>query len=93
MSILDLLKEVPLSAVLKEKIAALEAENKALKAENAVLKEKLASRKSSGGHSKKRSRKNSLIKTPTVVFAITAPASSFARLRPDETGETGRNQI
>jgi hypothetical protein len=42
MSILDLLKEVPLSAVLKEKIAALEAENKALKAENAVLKEKLA---------------------------------------------------
>ena len=42
MSILDLLKEVPLSAVLKEKIATLETENKSLKSEIAIIKEKLS---------------------------------------------------
>lgn len=35
----DLLKEVPLSAVLKEKIAAFEYENASLKTENAILKD------------------------------------------------------
>ena len=45
MGILDILKEIPLSAVLKERLteqdkrmSALEAENKILKTENAVLK-------------------------------------------------------
>lgn len=41
MGILDLLKEVPLSAVLREKIISLESENKSLKEENTVLKAKL----------------------------------------------------
>lgn len=41
MGILDLLKEVPLSAVLREKIIALETENKSLKEENTILKSKL----------------------------------------------------
>ena len=38
-ALFDLLKEVPLSAVLKEKIAAMEAENGALSTENAILKD------------------------------------------------------
>ena len=42
MGLIDLLKDVPLSAVLKEKILTLEAENKSLKAENSVLNEKLS---------------------------------------------------
>ena len=42
MGIIDLLKDVPLSAVLKEKITALETENKSLKSENSVLNGKLA---------------------------------------------------
>jgi DNA-binding MarR family transcriptional regulator len=37
----DVLKEVPLSAVLREKIAAFEAENASLKTENAILKDDL----------------------------------------------------
>jgi predicted transcriptional regulator len=37
----DILKEVPLSAVLKEKITAIEAENGALKTEVAILKDDL----------------------------------------------------
>ena len=41
MGIIDLLKEVPLSAVLRENIIALETENKSLNNENAVLKMKL----------------------------------------------------
>jgi hypothetical protein len=41
MGILDLLKDIPLSAVLREKIIDIETENKALKAENAILKVKL----------------------------------------------------
>jgi len=41
MGIIDLLKEVPLSAVLSENIIALETENKSLNDENAVLKIKL----------------------------------------------------
>lgn len=41
MGILDLLKEVPLSAVLREKIVGLESENKFLKEENSLLKIKL----------------------------------------------------
>ena len=37
----DLLKETPLSVVLKEKVATIEAENAALKTENAILKDDL----------------------------------------------------
>ena len=37
----DILKEIPLSTVLKEKISALEAENASLKTENAILKDDL----------------------------------------------------
>ncbi len=37
----DLLKEIPLAAVLKEKIAAFEDEKAALKTENAILKDDL----------------------------------------------------
>ena len=37
----DILKEIPLSAVLKEKITALETENASLKTENAILKDDL----------------------------------------------------
>jgi len=37
----DILKEIPLSAVLREKVANLEAENAALKTENAILKDDL----------------------------------------------------
>jgi len=38
MGIVDLLKDIPLSAVLKEKILSLESENGALKSENSILK-------------------------------------------------------
>ena len=38
MAILDWFKEIPLSAVLKEKLIGLENENASLKSENAVLK-------------------------------------------------------
>lgn len=42
MSVLaDILKEIPLSAILKEKVATIEAENATLKTENAVLKDDL----------------------------------------------------
>ena len=37
----DIAKEIPISAVLKEKIEALEAENGALKTEVAILKDDL----------------------------------------------------
>ncbi|MDQ3816432.1 MAG: hypothetical protein M3362_01925 [Acidobacteriota bacterium] len=37
----DILKEIPLSAVLREKISALEEENASLKTENAILKDDL----------------------------------------------------
>ena len=38
MGIIDLLKDIPLSAVLREKLISLESENKSLKEENASLK-------------------------------------------------------
>ena len=38
MAILDWFKEIPLSAILKEKLTSLENENAALKAENATQK-------------------------------------------------------
>lgn len=41
MGIIDLLKDIPLSAVLKEKIVALETENEALRAKNESLKVQL----------------------------------------------------
>lgn len=40
MSIIDLLKDIPLSAVLKEKIGALESENETLKAQLSQAQEK-----------------------------------------------------
>ena len=39
MGLIDLLKDIPLSAVLKEKIATMENENGALQTENAILKD------------------------------------------------------
>lgn len=47
MSILtDILKEIPLSAVLREKVSTIETENAALKTENAILKDDLRQAKS-----------------------------------------------